>query len=172
MFCLGIRQTISRCGFRLHGSAQGKPRFPMGLHQFLRAPAAERKCRNRVERHIVPRQPAQRSGHPLMIRREPAQRVIISTDQILRFGLSSGVSDTHGMKAIRRDVVVEIAPRVQSTQDLFDTELVVRAERAGYRIVEVPALVEEKRATNARLMTRVPRTLRGVWSIRQILSRE
>ena len=95
-----------------------------------------------------------------------------SFNQILRFGLSSGVSDTHGMKAIRREVVVEIAPRVQSTQDLFDTELVVRAERAGYRIVEVPALVEEKRATNARLMTRVPRTLKGVWSIRQILSRE
>ena len=95
-----------------------------------------------------------------------------SFNQILRFGLSSGVSDTHGMKAIRREVVAEIAPQVRSTQDLFDTELVVRAERAGYRIVEVPALVEEKRATNAHLVTRVPRTLRGIWRINRILSRE
>lgn len=95
-----------------------------------------------------------------------------SFNQILRFGLSSGVSDTHGMKAVRREVVAEIAPDVRSTQDLFDTELVVRAERAGYRIVEVPALVEEKRTTNARLVTRVPRTLTGVWQIRRELSRE
>jgi hypothetical protein len=76
------------------------------------------------------------------------------------------------MKALRREVVAEIAPDVRSTQDLFDTELVVRAERAGYRIVEVPALVEEKRATNASLVTRVPRTLTGVWQIRRALSQE
>ena len=90
-------------------------------------------------------------------------------NQILRYGLSSGVSDTHGMKALRGRVIADVAPQVRSTQDLFDTELIVRAERAGYRIVEVPAKVEEKRATNAGLVTRVPRTLRGIWSIRKNL---
>lgn len=92
-------------------------------------------------------------------------------NQILRYGLSSGVSDTHGMKALRGDVVADVAPQVGSTQDLFDTELIVRAERAGYRIVEIPARVEEKRATNAGLVTRVPRTLRGIWTIRKNLRR-
>ena len=87
-------------------------------------------------------------------------------NQILRFVLASGVSDTHGMKAIRRTVVDEVAPHVVSTQDLFDTELVVRAERAGYRIIEVPVTVEERRATKSSLARRVPRTLRGVWRIR------
>jgi len=90
-------------------------------------------------------------------------------NQVLRFVLSSGVSDTHGMKAIRRDVVDRIAPEVISTQDLFDTELVVRAERAGYRIAEVPAVVEEKRETKSSLAKRVPRTLKGVWRIRKSL---
>ncbi|MCJ7782141.1 MAG: glycosyltransferase family 2 protein, partial [Acidimicrobiia bacterium] len=90
-------------------------------------------------------------------------------NQVLRFVLSSGVSDTHGMKAIRRDVVDRIAPEVISTQDLFDTELVVRAERAGYRIAEVPAVVEEKRETKSSLTKRVPRTLKGVWRIRKSL---
>ena len=93
MFCLGTRQTIGCRGFRLHGSTQGKPRFAMGLRQFLRAPAAERKCRNRVEHHIMPRQPAQGSGHPLTIRREPAHGVMRSTDQILRFGLHEQAFD-------------------------------------------------------------------------------
>lgn len=90
-------------------------------------------------------------------------------NKILRFGLGSGVSDTHGMKAIRRRVIADIVPQVQSTQDLFDTELVVRAERAGYRIVEVPASVEEKREAKTSLITRVPRTLRGILAIRRAL---
>jgi len=88
-------------------------------------------------------------------------------NQVLRFVLASGVSDTHGMKAIRREVIDRVVPEVISTQDLFDTELVVRAERAGYRITEVPAVVEEQRATKSSLAKRIPRTLKGVWRIRK-----
>ncbi|MEA3511711.1 MAG: glycosyltransferase family 2 protein, partial [Actinomycetota bacterium] len=36
-------------------------------------------------------------------------------NQVLRFVLSSGVSDTHGMKAIRREVIDQIAAAVIST---------------------------------------------------------
>lgn len=89
-----------------------------------------------------------------------------SFNQILRYALGSGVSDTHGMKLVRHTVVEDVVPRVISTTDLFDTELVVRAERAGYRIMELPAFVEELRETNSNVVTRVPRTLKGVWAIR------
>ncbi|MEN8113749.1 MAG: glycosyltransferase family 2 protein [Actinomycetota bacterium] len=105
-------------------------------------------------------------------RRGPTRRFATWTfNQILRFLLSSGVSDTHGMKAVRKTVVDAVASDVISTQDLFDTELVVRGERAGYRIVEVPAVVEEKRETKSSLAKRVPRTLKGVWRIRKNLAR-
>lgn len=90
-------------------------------------------------------------------------------NQILRFALASGVSDTHGMKLVRMTVVDDIAPQVISTTDLFDTELVVRAERAGYRVAELPASVIELRESKSHLVKRVPRTLKGVWSIRQSL---
>ncbi|GMQ97836.1 MAG: hypothetical protein BMS9Abin17_0339 [Acidimicrobiia bacterium] len=90
-------------------------------------------------------------------------------NQVLRTVLSSRVSDTHGMKLLRSDVIAAIAPSVISTTDLFDTELVVRAERAGFRIAELPASVEEKRDAKSSLIKRVPRTLTGVWSIRQSL---
>jgi glycosyltransferase involved in cell wall biosynthesis len=90
-------------------------------------------------------------------------------NQVLRFALSSGVSDTHGMKLVRATVVDDIAPQVISTTDLFDTELVVRAERAGYRIAELPASVEELRESKSNLIKRVPRTLKGVWAIRRSL---
>jgi glycosyltransferase involved in cell wall biosynthesis len=90
-------------------------------------------------------------------------------NQILRLTLGATVTDTHGMKLVRRTVVEQIAPEVISTVDLFDTELVVRAERAGFRIAELPAHVEELRATNSSVIRRVPRTLRGVWAIRRSL---
>ena len=76
------------------------------------------------------------------------------------------VTDTHGMKAVRSEVVADIGPRVISTQDLFDTELVMRAERAGYRIVEVPAVVVETRQARSGLWGRVPRTVVGLLRLR------
>ena len=91
---------------------------------------------------------------------------------LLRVLLGSRVSDTHGMKVIRREVIAALAPAVISTKDLFDTELVIRAERAGYRIREIPAVVEELRQTRSSLIKRVPRTVRGLWRIRRALRAE
>lgn len=91
---------------------------------------------------------------------------------VLRLMVGSRVSDTHGIKALRRTVVDHIAPVVASRKDLFDTELVIRAEKAGYRIVEVPVVVEEQREARSSLLSRVPRTLRGVWDIRRRLRAE
>lgn len=88
---------------------------------------------------------------------------------LLRTILGSKVSDTHGMKAFRRSLVDELAELVVSRQDLYDTELVIRAERIGYRIVEVPVVVEEIRAARSSLVKRVPRTVVGLVRIRRIL---
>jgi glycosyltransferase involved in cell wall biosynthesis len=85
---------------------------------------------------------------------------------LLRVLFRSRVSDTHGMKMVSRRVVETVVPHVSSTKDLFDTELVIRAERAGYRIAEVPAVVEEQRDTRSAFLSRVPRTLLGLARIR------
>ncbi len=106
-------------------------------------------------------------------RRPLLRRIVTRTfNLLLRLILGSGVSDTHGMKAFRIDLVRQIAPAVKSTQDLFDTELVVRAERAGYRIAEVPVKVEEIRTARSSLLKRVPRTIRGLWRIKRNLAGE
>ena len=91
---------------------------------------------------------------------------------LLRLLFHSRVSDTHGMKMVSRPVVEEIVPLVGSTLDLFDTELVIRAERAGYRIAEVPAVVVEQREARSAFLSRVPRTLLGLARIRWRLWRE
>ena len=83
--------------------------------------------------------------------------------------LRSKVSDTHGMKGFRRKLVDDIGPQVASTKDLFDTELVIRAERAGYSIVEVPVVVEEIRSAKSSLIRRAPRTVAGLLKMRRLL---
>lgn len=91
---------------------------------------------------------------------------------LLRVLFRSKVTDTHGMKMIRKPVIDAILPFVRSTLDLFDTELVIRAERAGYRIREVPVVVEEKREARSSFLSRVPRTLAGIFRMRVRLWRE
>ncbi|MGA7096609.1 MAG: glycosyltransferase [Acidimicrobiia bacterium] len=86
--------------------------------------------------------------------------------------LHSKVSDTHGMKAFRKELIADLAPKVVSRQDLFDTELVIRAERAGNEICEVPVVVEEMRVARSSLVKRVPRTVMGLWEIRKLLGTE
>jgi glycosyltransferase involved in cell wall biosynthesis len=93
-------------------------------------------------------------------------------NRLLRWLFSSKISDTHGMKMVRRSVIESVVPLVGSTLDLFDTELVIRAERDGYRIVELPVTVEEERPARSGFLSRVPRTVLGLLRIRLRLWRE
>lgn len=111
------------------------------------------------------RDPGSEDRRPLI--RRIATRVF---NLLLRWILGSKVTDTHGMKGFRRRLVDDLAPRVVSTQDLYDTELVIRAERAGYGIVEVPVTVAELRQARSSLIARAPRTVLGLLRIRRLLS--
>jgi glycosyltransferase involved in cell wall biosynthesis len=103
-------------------------------------------------------------------RRPMIRRVATLTfNMLLSTILDSRVSDTHGMKGFRRRLIDDLLSEVVSTKDLFDTELVIRAERAGYRIVEVPVEVIEMRAARSSLIKRVPRTVSGLFRIRRLL---
>jgi glycosyltransferase involved in cell wall biosynthesis len=91
---------------------------------------------------------------------------------ILRHGFGLRVSDTHGMKAMRREVVEPLARACRLGTDLFDTELVLRAERAGLHTVELPVVVVERRPSRSPIWRRVPRTLWGLVRLRVLLWRD
>ncbi len=92
-------------------------------------------------------------------------------DAILRAVFGVHVSDTHGMKVLRRGPVRDLAVICRAGPDLFDTELVIRAERAGLGIEEVPVTVVERRPSRTPIMRRVPRTLVGLVRLRLALGR-
>jgi glycosyltransferase involved in cell wall biosynthesis len=80
----------------------------------------------------------------------------------LRLTLGFRGTDTHGLKAFRRAVVAPVAARCVVEHDVFASELVIRCQREGVRVVEIPIEVKEKRAPSINLMKRVPRVLRNL----------
>jgi hypothetical protein len=69
-------------------------------------------------------------------RREVISRIY---NLILRSVLHLGVHDAQcGFKAVRTDALQTLLPEVEDESWFFDTELLVRAQRAGLRIVELP----------------------------------
>ena len=72
---------------------------------------------------------------------------------LLKILFKTKLSDTHGMKAIRKFYVDQHINLVLSTQDLFDTELLLRIEKSGRGIKEVPAKINEIRPSVSYLQT-------------------
>lgn len=79
------------------------------------------------------------------------------------------VAETHGMKLMHRASVIDLVHQVRSTKDLFDTELLVRAERTGLRIRELPITTEELRHSRSGILRRIPRTVWGLLKMRVLL---
>ena len=91
---------------------------------------------------------------------------------ILKLLFRTSLTDTHGMKAIRKDNIEKEINNVISTQDIFDTELLIRIERSGFKISEVPAKVNEIRPSVSVIFTRIPRTLKSLFKLRFQLFKE
>jgi glycosyltransferase involved in cell wall biosynthesis len=81
---------------------------------------------------------------------------------LLRFTLGFKGTDTHGLKAFRRSALLPIANACVVDKDLFASEFVIRAERAGVAVTEIPVRVKEKRAPSVHLFRRVPNVLKNL----------
>jgi glycosyltransferase AglD len=98
------------------------------------------------------------------------RRIVTATfATLLRIGFGLRASDTHGMKAFDREAIGPLAERCQLGADLFDTELVLRAERAGLVVAELPVRVEERRPARSSIVGRGARTIVGLFRLRRAL---
>jgi glycosyltransferase involved in cell wall biosynthesis len=89
---------------------------------------------------------------------------------LLRLTTGFRGTDTHGLKAFVRDRLDPVARACVVERDLFASELVIRAQRTGRDVREIPIALREKRPPSIQLLRRVPRVLRGLvqlgWTIR------
>jgi len=94
----------------------------------------------------------------------PALRHVatIVYNTMLRVALHFHGTDTHGLKAFRRDALVGTAGRCVVDKDVFASEFVIRAEQERHPVVEIPVRVVEKRKPSINLIRRVPNVLRNI----------
>ena len=89
---------------------------------------------------------------------------------ILRLLLDFQGTDTHGLKAFRRERLLPVVRACVVDRDVFASELVIRAWRAGLKVLEIPIELREKRKPSVHLYKRVPNVLKNVakllWVVR------
>ncbi len=116
---------------------------------------------------------ASKRGEGAVDTRAWSRRLVTSVfTTVLRLGFGLQVSDTHGMKVLRRGPLVELARISRFGTDLFDTELILRAQRAGLKAREIPVTVEETRPSRTSIFRRIPRSVGGLVRLRLALWRE
>jgi glycosyltransferase involved in cell wall biosynthesis len=93
---------------------------------------------------LLPASEVERTGE-----REVASRVY---NALVRLFLGSRVHDHQcGFKAFRRDRILALVPSVAAPHWFWDTEVLVRGQRAGYRVTEFPVVWKTGKRTTVRM---------------------
>lgn len=83
-------------------------------------------------------------------------------NKLLRVTLGFRGTDTHGLKAFRRERLLPVIDKCVVDMDVFASEFVIRAWREGLEVVEIPIQLHEKRKPSVHLFRRVPNVLKNV----------
>jgi glycosyltransferase involved in cell wall biosynthesis len=86
----------------------------------------------------------------------------IAYSTLLKTLLGFRGTDTHGLKAFRRLALLDIVRACLVDKDVFASEFVIRADRGGVKVKEIPVRVMEKRPPSINLFKRVPNVLKSV----------
>jgi len=85
-----------------------------------------------------------------------------SYNGLLRVALKFNGTDTHGLKAFRRDRLLAVANACVTDRDVFASEFVIRAGIMNRIVVEIPIELHEKRKPSVNLYKRVPKVLKNL----------
>ncbi len=90
---------------------------------------------------------------------------------LLRILLGFEGTDTHGLKAFRRERLIDLVRACVVDRDVFASELVIRAYRAHRRVIEIPVRVVEKRPPSIDLVRRVPGVVANLVRLQRAIRR-
>jgi glycosyltransferase involved in cell wall biosynthesis len=89
---------------------------------------------------------------------------------LVKVWLGTHFSDAQcGFKAITRRAAEHLLPLVRDEGWFFDTELLVLAEKLGYRIHDAPVKWVESRDSHVRILRTALDDLKGLWRLRRAL---
>ena len=86
-----------------------------------------------------------------IVRTEGREIASRSYNFLVRFFLGSRIYDHQcGFKAFNRDRILPLLPAIRSNHWFWDTEILVRAQRDGYRVTELPVQWRAGKGTTVR----------------------
>jgi glycosyltransferase involved in cell wall biosynthesis len=101
------------------------------------------------------------------LKREVISRIY---NLFIRAILATRFSDAQcGFKALSREAVEALIPQVEDQSWFFDTELLVLAEKQGYRIKDIPVVWIEDDDTRVKILQTGWEDIKGVYRLRQQL---
>jgi glycosyltransferase involved in cell wall biosynthesis len=90
-------------------------------------------------------------------------------NMILRKILGFVGSDTHGQKFLNLETLLPIINTCVLRRGQFDTELMLRAQRLGFKTAEFPVPIEETRPQRNLMVQKIMRNFIDLWRLRQIM---
>ena len=111
--------------------------------------------------------------HPGSVDQRPWKRRLLTEgfNRILNALLRYPGSDTHGLKSIETELAQRLCELSQTTDEVFQTEIVLIAWANGVRIDELPIRIEERRATPVSILRRVPMVITVIAQLRRSIRR-
>jgi glycosyltransferase involved in cell wall biosynthesis len=98
------------------------------------------------------------------------QREVISRtyNVIIKAGFRTRFSDAQcGFKAISRKAARVLLPRIENNEWFFDTELLILAERRGFRIKDIPVRWVDDPDSRVNVPQTVMEDLKGLWRLKR-----
>jgi glycosyltransferase involved in cell wall biosynthesis len=91
---------------------------------------------------------------------------------LLRILVGFRGTETHGLKAFRRSTVGEIVERCEMNRGMFDTEVVIRAQKEGLRTTELPVELTEDRPPRNWMIKKIGQNLVDIWGLTYVIRRD
>lgn len=111
--------------------------------------------------------------HPDSVDERPAKRRLLTWgfNHILNTLVGYPGSDTHGLKSIETGLARQLCELAVTTDEVFQTEIVLIAWKLGVRIHELPIEIREVRAAPVSIRRRLPKVLNIVGELRRSMRR-
>lgn len=102
------------------------------------------------------------------VSQRPLKREILSRvyNILIKIGFQTNFSDAQcGFKAMTKRAAHQLLPRIADNAWFFDSELLIVAEKSGYRIFEVPVKWVDNPGSTVRVLGTVKGDLLGLWRL-------
>lgn len=111
--------------------------------------------------------------HPESHDERPLKRRILTYlfNTFLKYTLGFGGTETHGLKTFHSKLAKAITKKSVTSAEVFQSELVLLANRFGIEVKELPIQIKEKRATPFPILKRVPKVINILSELKKSLNR-